>query len=294
MTTKPDWATVQDEVNQAPNTRERLYRDLEKCFKMSVVSLFTSFRHPVVLDDSDADMLEDALRASPPKSGLLLVLNSPGGMALAAERLIRVARKYASGKFEVAVPKRAKSAATMVCLGADTVWMGPTSELGPINPQQLFVGPDGRSSMVAVQNVIDSYEELMAQAVACTGKVDPLLMQLARFDAREIKELRSAVDLAGDIAVKALQGSMMAGKTEKAIRARLKSLTDVAHSKSHGRPIYFEEARKIGLKVRRMAKDSTKWRIVQGLYTKLSWQVSTKVAKMIETRGITYTMPVPQ
>jgi len=52
-----------------------------------MVSLFTSFRYPVLMNDEDADLLEGLLQKLDLDSGLSLILNSPGGMALAAERV---------------------------------------------------------------------------------------------------------------------------------------------------------------------------------------------------------------
>jgi membrane-bound ClpP family serine protease len=223
-----------------------------------------------------------------------LVIESPGGRALAAERIIRACRQYANGRFEVAVPNQAKSAATMVCLGSERIWLGPTSELGPINPQQLFTGPDQRSSIVAVENIIKSYEDLMRRAESSTGNVEPYLLQLARYDAREIEELRSASELAEDIAVKALKTSMMARLSETTIKEKVRPLTQTSETKSHGRPIYYEEAKSMGLHVRLMRKNSRKWKAIRRLYTRLDWQVTHKVAKIIEANGLTYSQPIPR
>ena len=60
------------------------------------------------------------------------MINSPGGSGLAAERMINVLRSYSGiGEYWAIVPAKAKSAATMVCLGASKILMGPASELGP-------------------------------------------------------------------------------------------------------------------------------------------------------------------
>lgn len=287
-----EFVRLQREVDQAFDVRREFYDELEKLFGLSVFALFTSFRHPSLLDDDDADMLEDALRTRAPRDGILLLIESPGGRALAAERIIRACREYANGPFHVAVPNQAKSAATMVCLGADRIWLGPTSELGPINPQQLFVGPSGQSSMVAVENIIRSYESLMAQAESSSGNVEPYLLQLARYDAREIEELKSANQLAEDIAVKALKSSMMQNYSHDTIKRKIKPLTQSSETKSHGRPIYYEEAKRIGLRVRLMKKGSRKWQSIRRLYTRLDWQVTHRVSKLIESKGLTYSQPV--
>ncbi len=52
---------VMTEQNQSHETRKRLFVELEKELKRPVVSFFTSFRFPVTIEDTDADMLEGVL-----------------------------------------------------------------------------------------------------------------------------------------------------------------------------------------------------------------------------------------
>ena len=101
------------------------------------MSFFTSFAFPVGIADEDADMLEDVLRAAlGQEDELVLMINSPGGDLLAAERIVNICRSHsANGQYAVIVPKMAKSAATMISLGAREIMMSQTSELGPIDPQ---------------------------------------------------------------------------------------------------------------------------------------------------------------
>ena len=66
---------------------------------------------------------------------LLLILDTPGGDVAAAYMISKLCREYTRSNFEIAVPRRAKSAGTLVCCGADKIHMGGLSELGPIDPQ---------------------------------------------------------------------------------------------------------------------------------------------------------------
>ena len=59
-----------------------------------------------------------------------LIIDAPGGDGLAAERLIEVCRSYTKKDFETIVPARAKSAATMVCLGSDRILLKPNFRVG--------------------------------------------------------------------------------------------------------------------------------------------------------------------
>lgn len=85
----------------------------------------------------EADRIFEALVSSNPDSGkdVLLVIRSRGGSIEPAYQISKICKRYAKGKFVVAVPRHAKSAATLISIGADEIHMGPLSELGPIDPQ---------------------------------------------------------------------------------------------------------------------------------------------------------------
>jgi hypothetical protein len=65
---------------------------------------------------------------------LELLLHSPGGHADLAYQLMKYFRRKAK-TVNVIVPFAAKSAATLMCLGADAVFMGQFAELGPLDVQ---------------------------------------------------------------------------------------------------------------------------------------------------------------
>ncbi|GEM_PF-5640360 len=65
---------------------------------------------------------------------LLIILETPGGDPQVVRNWVEIARERFK-RLIVAVPGRAKSAGTLLCLAADEVWAGPGSEFGPIDPQ---------------------------------------------------------------------------------------------------------------------------------------------------------------
>ena len=66
-------------------------------------------------------------------STLELILDSIGRDACAAFKIVKVLRKFCEN-FNVIVPVKAKSAATLVALGSDKIFMTRIAELGPIDP----------------------------------------------------------------------------------------------------------------------------------------------------------------
>ena len=85
---------VLSEKNQEHETRLHLFTSLEQKLGRPVVTFFTSFIYPVAIEDTDADMLGGVLRCLDLSQGLALVVSSPGGSGLAAERIINVCRSY--------------------------------------------------------------------------------------------------------------------------------------------------------------------------------------------------------
>jgi hypothetical protein len=84
---------------------------------------------------SDADNIYTAVTEFAEKKPILLTLYSDGGSAAAAYLIGKLCRENSNKKFITAVPRRAKSAATLLSCAADEIHMGALSELGPIDPQ---------------------------------------------------------------------------------------------------------------------------------------------------------------
>jgi Serine dehydrogenase proteinase len=288
----PYFLRVLHERNQAHPTRQPLFAKIEDLLSLPVVTCYTSFGYPVMLEDADAEMLEGVLQKMDLKKGLAIMICSPGGDGLAAERMINVCRSYSgTGKFVAIVAGKAKSAATMLCFGASKILMGPNSELGPIDPQ-LTIRERGRVKRFSVYNVIHSYETLFRAAVRTKGNLEPFLLQLENYDEREIEEMRSAMSLSADIAVRSLAKGMMRGQSERQIRRRIAAFLTPEQTKTHGRPIYREEALRCRLVADEMSPDLLD--PVWELHVRTSGFVSSFAAKCIETKEYSfYASPPP-
>ncbi|HEY4126686.1 MAG TPA: ATP-dependent Clp protease proteolytic subunit [Gammaproteobacteria bacterium] len=101
-------------------------------------------KHYTVLflyDDHDSispyhsNSIYNAASAANPHADILLIVQSRGGSIEHGYLISKTCKSLSKGKFVVAVPRQAKSAATLLALGADEIHMGLMSELGPIDPQ---------------------------------------------------------------------------------------------------------------------------------------------------------------
>ena len=112
-------------------------------------SVIILYKHAAI-DATDTDKLFQALKVIDPnkRNNVLLIIESGGGDPRSGYQISKLCREWSADKFIVAVPRHAKSAATLIALGADQVHMGPLGELGPVDPQ--FRGVSG----LAIQDSI--------------------------------------------------------------------------------------------------------------------------------------------
>lgn len=282
--TGPVIQQVMTEQGQGHETRLSLFVKLEQELKRPIVSFFTSFKFPVMIEDADADMLEGVLQKMDLSAGLVLFISSPGGDGLAAERIINICRSYSgTGDYWVIVPGKAKSAATMICFGASKIIMGVTSELGPVDPQ-IATSEQGVVRRFSVCNIVDSYDELFSRAVKEKGNLQPYLQQLTNYDEREIKEFRAAISLSADIAIRTLASGIMKGISKNRIQKKTEIFLTPKRTKTHERPIYAEEASKCGLEIDLRDVKQNFWKMVYELYIRTNNFVSTKAPKCIESK----------
>ena len=273
------------ETEQHPERRQSLLRKIQGHFGARTFAIFASFNKlESTLYDDDVEALENMLAAEHDGGKLLLIINSPGGNALAAERLVNVCRSYSNGAFEVLVPHMAKSAATMVCFGAATIHMSPTAELGAVDPQVQYTDDAGEKHWVSAAEYVRSYNKLVG--AACGGKakrLEPLLQQLVRYDSRYIERLISHQDLSEDISVRLLKSGMMRRTKVATIRKKIAPFLVQREKSEHGRMINIEEARACGLSVKTIDLQSSAWNWVWELYVRAGWYVDHRCAAIIES-----------
>ncbi len=183
-----------------------------------------------------------------------LFLYSRGGDTNVPWRLVNLIREYCH-RFNVLVPFRAHSAATLLCLGADKIVMGKMGELSSIDPSVAnpFNPPDPMNPMARVPigvedvnaykdlarrfGVKEENAELNAQVfLALTSKVDPLALGNVERSYNQIRKL--ADDL---LRLHVSDGEKGQAKVETVV----KTLTEKLYSHLH--LINRREAAKIGL-----------------------------------------------
>jgi hypothetical protein len=89
--------------------------------------------HSKSIDDDDILVIYDMLRRLGPLEHLDLIVNTPGGNVTAVRKLLHLLHTMVF-HLTVLVPYKARSAGTLLCLGAHDVMLTPMAELSPIDP----------------------------------------------------------------------------------------------------------------------------------------------------------------
>ncbi len=214
-----------------------------------VICLLTSLRPGVqgLISDDQVRVIFDHLLATKqrpiPRLDLFLVSN--GGNGVVPWRLVSLFREF-SKKFNVLIPYRAYSAATLLALGADEIVMHPFGELGPIDPSVSNdfnpKNQQGQPIAISVEDVkayvtfikktvgITHEDELVKAIEALCKQVHPLALgNVERF-----------VSQSRMIAKKVLK-THMSGDEDHVIGELVENMTSKLYF--HGHPINRKEAR---------------------------------------------------
>ncbi len=207
------------------------------------------------------DLLHDVPRGEP----LDLMLQTPGGDVDQAERIILMCRKrVADAPFRVIVPDSAKSAGTLIAVGADEIVMGEVSELGPIDPQVDITTASGEPMSRPAQSFLDGLNAIIDDANE--GTLSPAYFPLLdKLDPALIDFCRKALQRSERFAESFLQSYMLKDSPEKAA-AIAKDLNNVEKHLSHAAVIDAERAQDMGLKVIALPHDDHLWQAYWRLY----------------------------
>lgn len=166
----------------------------------SIKSILKQFKDSILEKEEEADVIfwfkeldrsivrkfynnRDKIIGKKHKNKLILVLDSPGGEIDGAYLLIEVIKGYYK-TLVIIVPCWAKSAATLVCLAADKLYLTPISELGPLDPQVREPGD------VHAKSVLDEYKAIIRVRIEALEILDHAVkLLLVRSGGMSIPEL---------------------------------------------------------------------------------------------------------
>ena len=205
---------------------------------------------------------EELLHDADPEKDLHLLLWSPGGDGEVAVRLVRAAQSRCR-ELIVIVPDQAKSAATLLALGAHRIMMSATSDLGPVDPQ-LQLG----QTLVAAKDVIAAVEAASA-AVARDPDTYPIHASLlADVNALIVQQARSAIGRTEELLREALASNPTRSPEDVAKLTSELGEALVQRSQSHGALFGVREAKAANLPIDAKDPRDEQWQALWQLFTR--------------------------
>ena len=250
-------------LNKDRYSRQKLIETIQTATGRTLFAYIANSNHPAgAITKSDIEPFADLLE-NKEDIDLDLLIHSPGGDIDAAEKLVFMCREK-SKSFRVIVPASAKSAATLIALAADSIVMGYTSELGPIDPQLVTITHEGNVISRPASSFLDGLDKIKKEAED-TGKLSPVYyVLLKQLDPALLDWCDKAIKRSKEFAKKWLRYKDRYSETLATEIAD--KLSDVNRYLSHGAIIDYKEAKDMKLKVNYLAPNNNLWKALWRLY----------------------------
>ena len=277
----PDSQDAPDEANGSPTKtpmykaihapryhRQALMKSIEDEWCCRLICYVSG--KAATIDRDDIVGFVEMLHNIEPETNIDLLLHTRGGDVDAAEKMLTLVQAtVGAGKFRVIIPDFAKSAGTLMLLGADTLIMSDSSELGTIDPQIWSHDENGKEICHSVLSYLDAftiYSEALKKnpddpvARAMLNKLDPTTLR--NFEAIRDRDRNFAED---QLKRKGRNFSQIAG-----------ALMDTTRWPSHGQMIKWQDVKDLGLPVEYLPPRSKRWQAYWQLYCLLRLAVKDR------------------
>lgn len=187
-----------------------------------------------------AVLLHKILRKMDKSEKLFLILESTGGNIDSAAKIVHMCKEYFP-EVNVVVPFYAKSAASLIAIAADNLYLGKGGEIGPIDPQvkhpsqgYYFPALSIKEAIAVVEETKDPYIKM-----GLTERLDPYLIGAYR---RMLGEATQYIERAKLVEESKNKDEILNELSQKYI--------------SHGYPIDRKECKRMGLRISDFDEDT--------------------------------------
>lgn len=245
----------QERINEDPKT----IAEIDELLKELLDELGKSFEdtgkcHPFLLTDDPItpgtvdkvfDELQEISEDCIEEKRLVVVVDSSGGDIDAAYNLAMLFRKYGSAQLTFVVPRWAKSAATLLVCGGDSVIMTLVAELGPLDPQITQVNRmEQRVERFSPLHIESTLEMIRNEFQQGNKELANGLLQRLQFPIT-LGRFKKSLDICKQYATKLLASRMLKDEDNLVEEIADKLVEDYA---DHGFCINIDEAKSLGLR----------------------------------------------
>jgi len=171
----------------------------------------------------DAEAVLRTIREIPDDQTIDIIVHTPGGMLLPAYQIAKALKDH-KGKVTAFIPHHAMSGGTLIALAADEIVMDRNAVLGPVDPQLN----NGKITVPAVAVLktpeLKSWDQISDNTLIMIDQAEKAINQVKQY----VKYL-------------------LQGDPEKKVNGIIARL--VTGQVTHDYPVFFNEARKLGLPV---------------------------------------------
>jgi hypothetical protein len=258
-----------DRVEAAKRTPLFQARHSERYARQNLIGQYedqTGANLVVVIDQifpENLTYLEELLFDCEVNRPLHVLIASPGGDGETAIRMIRSMQARCTD-LTMVLPDMAKSAATLMCLGANRILMGPGGDLGPVDPQFQL----GGRSLASAKEIVAAVDEAEERITASPDTYPLFAGLLSDVNMLMVEQARSALSRTGALVREALdsQGGRTPEQVEQLAQALQAPLID--DPASHSAVISVDAARGFGLPAERVDPRSHEWALIWSLWTR--------------------------
>lgn len=251
--------------------RERMRKDYISKIQQKRDSRVLVYYSHGLLDFNEIDMFNELFFRINKIPRLDLYLFSNGGIIDAAYKIVRLCREHCTENLGVIIPYRAKSAATLIALGADDVIMGPASELGPIDPMVQTKDLMGRDVLIPARSVKKGIEYVESRIEEDPERALLFIPLIEKIDLAMI----GAYDLAMESSVQYVEELLRENRHPEAQKnASEKAIKLTTQYFSHGFVIDRNVTKdELGLKVLFSEEDEELWEYIWNLHKIYDMQI---------------------
>lgn len=257
LTTPPFRSPLFFAENRDRYERQELIRKYETATGANLIIIIDQ------IFQTNMTILEELLFDCDASKDLHVLLASPGGDGETALRMVRSMQNRCK-TLTVVVPDMAKSAATILCLGADRILMGPGGDLGPIDPQMILPN----HSLVSAKDIVSAVDEAEERVNKNQGAFPLFASLLSDVNMLMIEQARSALERSSALMKEAL-GSCPARPSDDVDRLCV-SLEPplIKDPTSHSAVISAEAALGYGLPAETADPQCVEWQMLWALWTR--------------------------
>jgi len=237
--------------------RQALILDYERQFDCRLVAVVDQ------IFGWSVTFFEELIYDANPNQDLHLLLDTPGGDGEIAVRLARAAQTRCR-ELTVVVPDKAKSAGTVLALGAHRIIMGPTSDLGPVDPQFQI----GDNTLASAKDIIAAVDDAVVK-VQTSPETYPLFASLlSDLTGLMYQQAKRALEHTDDLLRAAITSNP--DRSPEVIEEMCNRLHGplIQDPQIHGAVFGGTEALSTGLPIELIDPSSDQWQLIWRLWTK--------------------------